>query len=642
MGRVLRFIFFALAAVFLLQLCFPGDNAPSEKGLEFVADSFEVASQPEETVVLENDHIWSLWTARGASCLEVKLKAFTGDLESRDDIHPEDWLAVLKTVPALPPSPGAIAQPMHHGRRGGMRVFGEQKRLGVALDSIDWTLEKKPSASRQSVVFVLDIEGAVLRKEVFLEREGYAFQVGLSASGEGPHSGNTLHLRVATGGGIQKVKDAFYRNPFTAAPLMEHGEVDSMEIFNQIPYIIEGSKYFLSVIRPLDQSFRSAVTEVLFDEEDRREKVLGGLSPEEITRMLAVARAQADLNQSLGRPPSSEEVAAEAGVTRKDALKIWGDYRDRSNKTGKKSWLKASVAGDFPLYVAGPREKAEARSFQWFVGPKDPAVLEDMRYGDLGEIPGLVDYETSFFYRMFFTGAVAPFILSVLSFLHGIFGNWGWAIVVMTLLLRMVLFPVTRHSQLKMAEHGARTAKVKPQLDRISKEFADDPKRRQEETMKLYRENKITPPLGGCLPILLQFPVFVGLFAALRSSIILRQEPWMGWVTDLSRPDALIDFGGPVADLPLLSSMTSFNLLPLVMVVLWVFHQKSMPKPTDPQQAQMHKMMTWMPIMFGVLLYNYAAGLSLYMITSSGLGIIETRFVRKHWPVQTPSTGGAA
>ena len=116
----------------------------------------------------------------------------------------------------------------------------------------------------------------------------------------------------------------------------------------------------------------------------------------------------------------------------------------------------------------------------------------------------------------------------------------------------------------------------------------------------------------------------------------------MGWVTDLSRPDALIDFGGPVADLPLLSSMTSFNLLPLVMVVLWVFHQKSMPKPTDPQQAQMHKMMTWMPIMFGVLLYNYAAGLSLYMITSSGLGIIETRFVRKHWPVQTPSTGGAA
>ena len=75
---------------------------------------------------------------------------------------------------------------------------------------------------------------------------------------------------------------------------------------------------------------------------------------------------------------------------------------------------------------------------------------------------------------------------------------------------------------------------------------------------------------------------------------MLRQEPWLGWVVDLSKPDALIDFGGPLVDFPLLSAMTSFNLLPLDMVVLWVLHQKSMPTPTDPQQAQMQKMMTWM------------------------------------------------
>ncbi|HBF23665.1 MAG TPA: hypothetical protein DDW23_07620, partial [Planctomycetes bacterium] len=409
----------------------------------------------------------------------------------------------------------------------------------------------------------------------------------------------------------------------------------------EIPWILEGSKYFLSVIRPLDQPFRTAVTEVLFDAADRREKVFAGLSAEEIARMLAVANAQAELNKSLGRFPSSEEVASESGLKPEEVGRIWGDYQNRSNKTGQQSWLKASVAGDFSLYVAEMSEKEQPRSFQWFVGPKDPELLNDIRYGMLGEIPSLVDYETSFFYRMFFTGAIAPFVLAVLSFLHGILGNWGWSIVAMTFLLRLFLFPITRHSQVKMAEHGVRTAKVKPQLDRISKEFADDPRRRQEETMKLYRENKITPPLGGCLPILLQFPVFIGLFAALRSSIVLRQEPWLGWVVDLSKPDALIDFGGPLVDFPLLSAMTSFNLLPLVMVVLWVLHQKSMPTPTDPQQAQMQKMMTWMPILFGVLLYNYAAGLSLYMITSSGLGIIESKFVRKRWPVQTPPVSGA-
>jgi YidC/Oxa1 family membrane protein insertase len=96
-----------------------------------------------------------------------------------------------------------------------------------------------------------------------------------------------------------------------------------------------------------------------------------------------------------------------------------------------------------------------------------------------------------------------------------------------------------------------------------------------------------------------------------------------------------LDFGGPIADLPLLSSMTTLNILPIIMVVLWVYHQRSMPKPTDPQQAQMQKMMTMMPIIFGFVLYNYAAGLSLYMIVSSLIGIFEQRVIRKRWPVPT-------
>ena len=102
---------------------------------------------------------------------------------------------------------------------------------------------------------------------------------------------------------------------------------------------------------------------------------------------------------------------------------------------------------------------------------------------------------------------------------------------------------------------------------------------------------------------------------------------------DLSRPDALIDFGGPIADFFPLTAVTTFNLLPIIMVVLWVAHQKSMPKPADPNQAQMQKIMTFMPILFGIMLYNYAAGLSLYMITSSAIGIFEAKVIKKKWPV---------
>ena len=97
--------------------------------------------------------------------------------------------------------------------------------------------------------------------------------------------------------------------------------------------------------------------------------------------------------------------------------------------------------------------------------------------------------------------------------------------------------------------------------------------------------------------------------------------------------------GGPIANLPLISSVTTLNILPLFMVVLWVWHQRSMPKPTDPQQAQMQKMMTFMPILFGVMLYNYAAGLSLYMITSSALGIFEQKVIKKKWPVPGATPG---
>ncbi|MDP6962731.1 MAG: membrane protein insertase YidC, partial [Planctomycetota bacterium] len=226
-------------------------------------------------------------------------------------------------------------------------------------------------------------------------------------------------------------------------------------------------------------------------------------------------------------------------------------------------------------------------------------------------------------------------ILWLLQMFYSLAGNYGIAIILLTILVKLAVFPIMRTSQIKMALYQAKMAEVKPQLDAINKKYANDAQKKNQATMEIYKKHRLSPPIGGCLPMFLQMPIFIGLFQALRSSILLRHEPFFGWIEDLSQPDALIDFGGPLIDFPILSGMTSLNLLPIIMVVLWIIHQRSMPKPTDPQQAQMQKMMAMMPLIFGLVLYNYAAGLSLYMIISSLIGIFEQRVIRKRWPVPT-------
>jgi len=147
----------------------------------------------------------------------------------------------------------------------------------------------------------------------------------------------------------------------------------------------------------------------------------------------------------------------------------------------------------------------------------------------------------------------------------------------------------------------------------------------------LRRGQKSPPPIGGCLPMFVTIPVFIGLFTALRISYDLRQQPFMFYIDDLSQPDALFTLG--------FEWMPYFNLLPLLMVGLWWWLQSNTPLPTDPQQRQMMKIMRFMPLMFGVMLYSYASGLMVYMITSSLFALVEQRVTRK---LLGPVSGDAA
>ena len=153
------------------------------------------------------------------------------------------------------------------------------------------------------------------------------------------------------------------------------------------------------------------------------------------------------------------------------------------------------------------------------------------------------------------------------------------------------------------------------ELKELQAEHSDDRQKQSEATMALYKEMGVNP-LGGCLPMLLQFPVFVGLFFALRSSFELRQAPFIWWITDLSAPEAL--FVIPGIELP-------FRLLPVIMGASMILQQRLTPTTVDPSQQAM--MMFMMPIMMTVLFYQFASGLVLYWMISNFLGIAQQLLV---------------
>jgi YidC/Oxa1 family membrane protein insertase len=209
-----------------------------------------------------------------------------------------------------------------------------------------------------------------------------------------------------------------------------------------------------------------------------------------------------------------------------------------------------------------------------------------------------------------------------LKWLHDhVVGNYGWAIIVITILLRIATYPLTQRSMQSMKKFSA----IAPEMKVLQDKYGSDRAKLQEEMMKLYREKGINPLSslgGGCIPMLVQMPFMVALYFALQSSIELRHAPFLAWIDDLSAPEDLRLFGLPV------------RLLPLMMGASMVLQQKLTPSPTaDPQQRQM---MTMMSIMFVVLFYGFPSGLVLYWFVSNLLGIAQ-----QIWVNRTPAAAPA-
>ncbi|MBC7499120.1 MAG: membrane protein insertase YidC [Herminiimonas sp.] len=229
-------------------------------------------------------------------------------------------------------------------------------------------------------------------------------------------------------------------------------------------------------------------------------------------------------------------------------------------------------------------------SAELYAGPQESSVLE-------ATAPGLElvkDYG--------YLTIIAKPIFWLMTQIHKVLGNWGWTIIVLTIMIKLVFFPLSAASYRSMAKMKL----VTPKMQSIRERFKSDPQKMNQAMMELYKTEKINP-LGGCLPIVVQIPVFISLYWVLLASVEMRNAPWLGWIHDLAAPDP-------------------FYILPVLMAVSMFIQTKLNPTPPDPVQA---KVMMFMPIIFSVMFFFFPSGLVLYWVVNNVLSIAQQWVITK-------------
>jgi len=225
-----------------------------------------------------------------------------------------------------------------------------------------------------------------------------------------------------------------------------------------------------------------------------------------------------------------------------------------------------------------------------FVGPQEEKMLEGIAPG----LELLKDYG--------YLTILAKPIFWLLAKIHSYVGNWGWSIILLTILIKLAFFPLSAASYKSMA----RMKEVQPRLVAMKEQYKGDPQKLNQAMMEMYKKEKINP-VGGCLPVVIQIPVFISLYWVLLSSVETRGAPWIGWIYDLSVPDP-------------------YYILPVVMAISMFVQTKLNPTPPDPIQA---KVMMYMPIVFSIMFFFFPAGLVLYWVVNNMLSIAQQWQINK-------------
>jgi YidC/Oxa1 family membrane protein insertase len=235
-----------------------------------------------------------------------------------------------------------------------------------------------------------------------------------------------------------------------------------------------------------------------------------------------------------------------------------------------------------------------------YIGPQETEKLKKVAPG----LELVVDYG-------WLTIIAAP-LFWLLNWIHTLVGNWGWAIIVLTILIKAVFYPLNAKAGRSMAQMKV----MAPKMEKLKQLYGDDRQKLNQAMMELYRTEKINP-LGGCLPIVVQIPVFIALYWVLLASIELRHAPWLGWIQDLSAPDP-------------------YYILPVIYAVSMLVQTKLNPQPADPVQA---RVMLAMPIVFSVFFLFFPSGLVLYWVVQNLLSILQQWHINRTLAAEAQAKG---
>ncbi len=274
--------------------------------------------------------------------------------------------------------------------------------------------------------------------------------------------------------------------------------------------------------------------------------------------------------------------------------------QDSNDKKNSNLWVSLHTNA-FTLPPGG----AERHDYTFFIGPKKEDVLKDYH---LEKLLGF--------------GAFSPLsnaLLKILKAFYEIIPNYGVAIIMLTLAVRGLLFPLSWKSQTSLY----RMQQLQPHIEQIKEKHKKDKQKMAQEQMELFKKHGVNP-MSGCLPLILQLPIFYALFRTLQLSFEMRQAPFVLWINDLSQPDKA--YVMPFS-LPFLGE--NINALPIIMTLASVYQMRLMPKSTDPKAEQQQRLMRMMPLMFAFILYHMPSGLVLYWTVSTLMGMGEQILIKR-------------
>lgn len=366
----------------------------------------------------------------------------------------------------------------------------------------------------------------------------------------------------------------------------------------------------------------------LVEGEFTKEKPFREFTKDEKGRPMAWGGTQSAYFLALVRPVPAQPNEPAAAWVQKVAAELMNPEAEPAADRRSRMWFETADQ-------AIPAKEARDLRMELYFGPKSREVLQTEYYAQMPRHfdSTLVIRQTSGFGQIC-AACTWEWLINSLVWLLSIFHlatrDWGLAIIILVLIVRALLHPITKKSQV----HMVRMQKLGPEMEKLKKRFADNKEELARAQMTLYKEQGLTPILG-CLPMFLQMPIWIALWNALQSTFELRHAPFLygfTWIHDLAQPDYLVKFNHPI---PLIFGWTlaGINLLPIGLAVVFYLQSKLQPKPPTmtPEQEQQQKMMVWMStLMFPLLLYSGPSGLNLYILTSTAFGIMESKVIRKH------------